>query len=132
MTAALPRWLRLIPAAIVLWVVASWPVGLALDPTRLHKPGELAYLIADFFILLPLALAAAMALRRRAAVASGLVVATLGALAYDATHFAVRTAQELPTAGGRVAVTAGLAVLLAVIVVGLRLALRHSPPPTRT
>ena len=32
--AALPRWLRLLPAAIVLWMATSWPIGLALDPAR--------------------------------------------------------------------------------------------------
>lgn len=132
MSTALPRWLRLIPAAILLWMAASWPIGLALDPARLQKPGELAYLIADFVILVPLAIAAAAALRRRSTTASGLIVATLGALAYDATHFAVRTAQELSTAAGRVAVTAALAVLLAVIAIGLRRALRDLSPPTHT
>lgn len=130
-SAALPRWLRLTPAAIVLWIAASWPIGLALDPARLQRPGESAYLIADLVILLPLALAAAAALRRRSASARGLLVATLGALAYDATHFAVHTAQEMTTAGGRFAVGAALALLLAGIAAGLRLALRETSLPTR-
>jgi hypothetical protein len=53
------------------------------------------------------------------------LVATLGALAYDATHFAVRTAQELSSGVARLAVIAVLALLLAGIALGLRAALRH-------
>jgi hypothetical protein len=127
--ASLPLWLRLAPAAIILWMVISWPIGLALDPDRLKRPGESAYLVADLAILLPLAVAAAVALRRRSPVSRGLLATMLGALAYDATHFAVRTAQELPTTGARLAVTTGLALLLAAIVLGLRLAL-GAPRPT--
>ena len=128
--ASLPRWLRLVPAVIILWLVASWPIGLAVDPARLSKPGEVAYLIADLAILLPLALATAIALHRRSIQAAGFLVATLGALAYDATHFAVRTAQEVSSGAVRLALFAGLFLLLAVIGLGLRAALRN-PGATR-
>jgi hypothetical protein len=127
----LPRWLRLVPALIVLWLAASWPIGLALNPGRLARPGELAYLVADLAILLPLALATAVALRRGSPRAPSLLVATLGALAYDATHFAVRTAQETPGGMARAGVAAGLCVLLAVIGLGIRAALRHNTGVTR-
>ena len=129
---ALPRWLRLAPAAIILWMLTSWPVGLALDPDRLKKPGESAYLVADLAILLPLAVVSAAALRRRSPAARGLLATTLGALAYDATHFAVRTVAELSGTAGRVGVIAGLGLLLAVIVFGLRLVLRTPPSPAAT
>lgn len=128
----LPRWLRLVPTAIVLWLMASWPIGLALEPARLAKPGELAYLIADLIILLPLALATAWALRRGSDRAAPLLIATLGALAYDATHFAVRTAQELSSGPARLAVAAGLVLLLAGIAVGLRATLRYLTERSRT
>ena len=112
------------PAIIVLWLVASWPIGLALDPARLSKPGELAYLVADLAILLPLALATALYLRRQSIHAAGFLVATLGALAYDTTHFAVRTAQEITGGMVRLGLFAGLFLLLAIIGLGLRAALR--------
>jgi Kef-type K+ transport system membrane component KefB len=105
--------------------VASWPIGLAFDPARLSKPGELAYLVADLAILLPLALATVLSLRRRSIHAAGFLVATLGALAYDATHFAVRTAQEITSGTARLALVAALILLLAGIGLGLRAALRH-------
>jgi hypothetical protein len=114
-----------VPAVIVLWLVASWPVGLALDPARLSKPGELAYLVADLAILLPLALATALSLRRRSAHAAAFLIATLGALAYDATHFAVRTAQEISSGMARLALVAALILLLVGIGIGLRAAFRH-------
>jgi Kef-type K+ transport system membrane component KefB len=113
-----------VPAIIILWLVASWPIGLAVDPARLSKPGELAYLGADLAILVPLALATAISLPRRSTLALGFLVATLGALAYDATHFAVRTAQEVSGGMVRLALFAGLLLLLAVIGLGLRAALR--------
>ncbi len=114
----------------MLWIVTSWPIGLALDPRRLTRPGEIAYLLADLGILLPAALAAALALHRRSPRSHTILAAMLGALAYDATHFAVRTAQELSTTTARLAVTAGLALLLAAIVLGLRLVLRTVRRPT--
>jgi Kef-type K+ transport system membrane component KefB len=114
-----------LPAAIVLWLAVSWPVGLALDPARLSKPGEVAYLVADLAILLPLALATALSLRRRSVQAAPFLVATLGALAYDATHFAVRTAQEMSSGMARLALVAALILLLAGLGIGLRAALRH-------
>jgi len=114
-----------VPAIIILWLVASWPIGLALDPARLSKPGELAYLVADLAILLPLALATALALRHGSVQAAVFLVATLGALAYDVTHFAVRTAQEISSGTARLALVAALILLLTGIGIGLRAALRH-------
>jgi Kef-type K+ transport system membrane component KefB len=128
----LPRWLRLVPPAIVVWLLASWPIGLALDPERLARPGESAYLVADLLILLPLAVATFLGLRRGAAWGVGLLVAMLGALAYDATHFAVRTVAELSNGALRLAVIGGLVVLLVVIGLGVRSALRAMSPSLRS
>lgn len=122
---ALPRWLRLLPAGVVLWLVASWPIGLALDPDRFAKPGELAYLVADFAILLPLAIATELSLRAGSRHAAILLAATLGALAYDATHFAVRTGTELSSGTARAGLAVGITLLLLVIVLGLRAVIRR-------
>ena len=127
-----PRWLRLAPAAVALWVAASWPIGLAVDPGRLKRPGEVAYLLADVGILLPLAIAAAVALHRRSPSSRGLLATMLGALAYDATHFGVRTMQELSITGARLAVSAGLLLLLVAIGVGLHILLGTPRPPAST
>jgi Kef-type K+ transport system membrane component KefB len=122
----LPRWLRLVPWAIIVWLAASWPIGLALDPARLSKPGESAYLIADFAILLPLALATALSVRAGSRRAPIFLSATLGALAYDATHFAVRTAAELDSGAARAGLALAITLLLIVIAVGLRAVFRHT------
>jgi hypothetical protein len=124
-----PRWLRLAPAVIVLWLVVSWPVGLLVEPDRLTRPGELAYLVADLVILLPLAAGTSLAFRKGSMVAPGLLIATFGALAYDATHFAVRTASELESAAARLGVIAALLLLLTAVGLGLRIALRQPGDP---
>jgi hypothetical protein len=70
-----------------------------------------------------------VAQRRRGAAASGLLIAT-SALAYDVMHFGVRTAGELERLPARIAVVLGLLLLLGVIAIGLRLAIRYGSPPT--
>jgi hypothetical protein len=121
---SLPRWLSAVALVVVLWFLVSWPVGLLLEPGRLGRPGELEYFLADFLILLPLALAALAGLRRRAGWALPLFLLMTGGLAYSALHFTVHLVRGQSSTPARAGLVAGVVLLLAGLAVIARRVIR--------
>jgi len=119
-----PRWLSAVALTVGLWFLLSWPIGLLLEPGRLGRPAELEYFLADFLILLPLALAALAGLRRRAGWALPLFLLMTGGLAYSALHFAVHLFRTQSSGVARTGLVAGVVLLLAGLAVIARRVIR--------
>ncbi len=73
-------------------------------------------MLSDVVIVLPLCLATALGLLRQRRWAPQLLLVTAGAFAFDVLHFGVFTAQARPSALARVAIAAGVMLLLAGVV----------------
>ena len=110
-----PRWLSIVALLVGLWFLVSWPVGLLLEPGRLGRPAELEYFLADFLIMLPLALAAFAGLRRGAGWALPFFLLMTGGLAYSAVHFTVHLIRGQSSTPARVGFAAGGVLLLVVL-----------------
>jgi len=119
-----PRWLSIVALVVVLWYLVSWAVGLLLEPGRLGRPGELEYFLADVLIMLPLALAAFVGLRRRAGWALPLFLLMTGALAYSALHFTVHLIRSESSGVARAGLVAGAVLLFVGLAVIARRVIR--------
>jgi len=81
--------------AVAVVLLVGWPIAAIIDWDHIvESHARLGYLIGDIGIAVPLCLASWHGLRRARPWARGVLLFTLGALAYDVTHFLIYLMQE--------------------------------------
>jgi len=123
-----PRWCAAVALVVALWFLVSWSAGLLVDPARLGRLGELEYFLADCVLLLPLALAAFVGLRRRAPWAAPLFLVMAGAVAYSTLHFTVHLIRAQGSGVARVGLAVAVVLLLGALAFLVRRVIRMVAP----
>jgi hypothetical protein len=81
--------------AVAVVLLVGWPIAAIVNWDHIvSSHARLGYLIGDICIAVPLCLASWHGLRRSLSWARGVLLFTLGALAYDVTHFLIYLMQE--------------------------------------
>jgi hypothetical protein len=120
---------RLLAFAAFGLVLVLWVYGLYTEPDRLGRPAELEYFLADWLLLLPLALAAGYGLSRARPWARPLFLVMAGAGGYGALHFVIHLIRAESPVAPRPLLGLALAVILGVLALGVRQVVAALAPP---